>query len=626
MKFIPLICLATALASSPLTAISAENQKLTGTIVGTNAFFDNKSPQNLFDGDLSTCFYANRNGSYSRPWVGLDLGSAHIITKIGFAPSSESKSCSRLAIFQGANSSDFIDAMPIAMVPTSGVTPGQMYYIDVNVSRGFRYVRMVGAGGAQMNVAELEFYGTPGEGDDSQFFQISNLPTISFNTPDMAEIRSKDDKHPGSTVYVISDDGKTLLADSEAQMKGRGNASWNFDKKPFQIKFNKKQRILADAPAKAKKWTLINNYGDKTLMRNRLAFDISQSVGMAYTPYCTFVDVIYNGEYQGCYQLCDQIEVNENRVNITEMTPEDISTPEITGGYFLEIDAYADQEKSWFDANHNIPVTIKSPDEDDIVFVQSKYIESHFNKMVNAVYSADFTDPEKGYRQYLDLESFWRYFIVEELAGNTDAYWSTYMTKERESDRFITGPVWDFDLSFNNDNRTYDINSKNDFVFRSGGSSAGNMQNFVSRILDNDTEARKQLSVIWSRLRKCDNFNAEYFNSLVDEYANLLDDSQALNFVRWPILSTTVHQNPTARGSFKAEVNAVKDYISKRFDKLDQLIGIVEVPDESGITSAIVETSIPIEYYTIQGVRVDNPEHGIFIRRQGSSVTKVILK
>ena len=118
---------------------------------------------------------------------------------------------------------------------------------------------------------------------------------------------------------------------------------------------DKKQQILADAPAKAKKWTLINNHGDKTLMRNRVAFDMSRAIGLEYTPYCRFVDVIYNGEYEGCYQLCDQMEVRPGRVDITEMTPDDVAGEALTGGYFLEIDAYADQEISWFNAHHNIP-------------------------------------------------------------------------------------------------------------------------------------------------------------------------------------------------------------------------------------------------------------------------------
>ena len=70
-----------------------------------------------------------------------------------------------------------------------------------------------------------------------------------------------------------------------------------------------------------KKWTLINNYGDKTLMRNKVAYEMSREAGMPFTPYCTFVDVIYNGEYEGAYQLCDQVEVNPGRVETHRDAP-----------------------------------------------------------------------------------------------------------------------------------------------------------------------------------------------------------------------------------------------------------------------------------------------------------------
>ncbi len=613
------------LALTPATVSAADGQKLVGTQLGTQCK-DNLVLANAFDGDLTTCFHGLRTSDeYSRPWAGLDLGTKHVITRIGFAPSSESRSCSRLAIFQGANTEDFIDAIPIAMVPLEGPVPGQMYYIDVNVSRGFRYVRMVGAGGAQMNVAELEFYGNEGEGDDSQFFQITNLPTIAFNTPGMAQIVSKDDKHTGSQVYVISDDGTTLLSDNNATMKGRGNGSWAMEKKPFQIKFDKKKQILADAPAIAKKWTLINNHGDKTLMRNKIAFEMSRNAGMPYTSYCRFVDVVYNGEYEGTYQLCDQMEVNKNRVNITEMEPTDTEGEALTGGYFIEIDAYADQEVSWFRSNRNIPVTIKSPDEDEIVPAQSQYIEHYFNTMLDALFSANFKDEENGYRKYLDLDSFLTYFLLGELTGNTDTFWSTYMTKERGSDKFVTGPVWDQDLAFDNDGRTFPVNDKSNFIYNYG-SKADGMQNFVDRIIRQDPGAKQRLSFLWSTLRKHADFTPEYFNEKIDQWAQELDQSQKLNFTRWPILGQYVHQNPTVRYTYEAEVNAVKNYITKRFPKLDTLIGLVDVPDDSAVESVETDTDAPAEYYNLQGVRVPNPSAGLYIERRGNTARKVILK
>ena len=227
------------------------------------------------------------------------------------------------------------------------------------------------------------------------------------------EIPNDKENQVVSQLTIISDDGTNLLSEPGATRE-RGNASRDFPKKPYRIKFDKKQNVL-DAPAKAKKWTLINNYGDKTLMRNLLAFELSRRMGLSYTPYGTAVDVLLNGEYKGCYQLCDQVEIDKNRVAITEMTPEDNQGSALTGGYLIEVDAYANQEKSWFNSNKGNPVTIKSPDEDEITANQKQYIRNFFNQM------------ENNWAAYLDLNSFLRHFLVGELSGNTDTYWSVFM-------------------------------------------------------------------------------------------------------------------------------------------------------------------------------------------------------
>ena len=129
---------------------------------------------------------------------------------------------------------------------------------------------------------------------------------------------------------------------------------------------------------------------------------------MPFTPFCTPVNVLLNGEYKGCYQLSDQIEVDKNRVNIKEMEPTDNSGEALTGGYFIEVDGYADTEISYFYSQRGTPVTIKSPDEEEITPEQKNYIASHFSLMEN--------NPAK----YLDYNTFIRHFIVGELSGNTE--------------------------------------------------------------------------------------------------------------------------------------------------------------------------------------------------------------
>lgn len=566
----------------------AGDVKLSGTIIGTelsgdavgNATTTENTKEMAFDGDFNTYFKAYIAGDewdYNRTWVGLDLGEPHVITRIGFASRKMRSYKLQLAVVEGANEPDFSDAMPIYMIRDDKTPSGHMTYADINVSRGFRYVRFMSGPSAACNFAEIEFYGHPGEGDDSQLFQLTNLPLVVVNTDGMRMMQSKDDK-VNSTVHIISDGGTSLLSKKDTECKGRGNASWNFPKKPMRLKFPKKQTVLPDAPAKCKKWTLINNYGDKSLMRNKIAFHMSRGIGLSYTPYCQFVDLIFNGEYQGCYQLCDQVEVNPGRVEITEMTPDDIEGEALTGGYFIEIDAYANQEASWFESLRGIPVTIKSPDDDEITPEQSAYIKDYFNKFETAVLTYGFTSETTGYRKYLNLDSFLQYFIVGELDGNTDYFWSIYMSKERGEEKFVVGPVWDVDLGFDNDYRTYPIANKTDFIYRSGGSVASSaVKRLVDRILVSDTKARERLKYLWSDARVNRHYNPTYYCKLVDRYAEQLAQSQELNFKRWNILGEHVHMNPAVSGSYEGEVQRVKDYLNERFAQLDRIIGTVEV-------------------------------------------------
>lgn len=558
-----------------LTHNAFADSKLSGTPIGTPtgwSYESNKTQSNmfnnLFDGNLTT-YFASKDASYT--WAGLDLGSQFVITKVGWAPRAATNGPQRmvLGVFQGANSPDFLDAVPLFMILDKPQT-GAISYGSVDCSRGFRYVRYVSPSGAQCNVAELEFYGHAGAGNDSKLFQPSNLPTVLINTVNSQE---PVDKETDITSNFIILNNNTVDTDKPGTVRERGNGSRTFPKKPWRIKFDKKQNIL-DAPAKAKKWTLINNYGDKTLMRNLLAFDIAKRLKMKYVPYARPVDVFLNGEYKGTYQLCDQIEINPNRLDITEMEATDISGENLTGGYLYELDAYAyeEPEGEWFYSSRSIPVTIKSPDAGGTT-EQYNYLKNYFNNFETRLFASNFMDPVNGYRAVFDNDSFLRHFIVGELSANTDTYWSVYQYKERNDPKIYTGPVWDFDLAFENDSRTYPVNNINGYLYNSNRASAANgVRNFVNRIIVSDTGSAAEISKIWSLARNDNGLNAENLCALADSLAIELSESQKLNFLRWPILNQLVHMNPRILGSFEAEVEGVKTFLKARFPKLDQLM------------------------------------------------------
>ena len=535
--------------------------KLTGTIIGTqySVDYDNgnamsttvNTKNNVFDGNFDT-FFASYDRS--RTWVGLDLGEKHVITKVGYSPRKTQGGRVELAVIEGANEPDFSDALPIYMIK-SAASEGVMHYGQVDCSRGFRYVRYVSPYDVRCNLAELEFHGYPSEGDDSKLYQLTNLPTVVVNIAGGEEVIEKT-KDLISNVYIISENGTNLLATSGTEIRGRGNASWNFEKKPYRLKFDKKQSPLG-APASAKKWTLISNHGDKTLMRNILAFEVSRRVGQPYTPFCHPVDLIINGEYRGCYQLCDQVEADDDRVPVED-------------GYLIEIDAYAWDEEVMFASATGIPVTIKHPDEDDITDQQKRFINDYFNKFEAAALASNFTDPNNGYRKYLDLDSFLRNFIIGEFCANTDAFWSVYMYKDAADGKLHTGPTWDNDLSFDNDYRTHPIVTYDYLCAVNGSFAGGQLKDIVLRIVKQDPQAKARLVELWDAA--LNEGNLKGLGSYMEETADLLDESQQLNFKRWKILDQWVHMNYQALGSYEAELGTVRNHINTRLNTLDQLV------------------------------------------------------
>ena len=296
------------------------------------------------------------------------------------------------------------------------------------------------------------------------------------------------------------------------------------------------------------------------------------------------------------------------------MAPEDNSGSALTGGYLVEIDAYAQDEISWFVSEQGNPVTIKSPSDDEITSEQTTYITQQFNTM------------ERNWRQYLYLPTFLRHFLVGELSGNTDTYWSTYMYKHRDDPLFYTGPVWDFDIAFDNDYRTYPINSNGDYIYRTTGSCAGNMRYFVNRII-NDEAVQKQLLAVWDSVRQ-----AGLTESMIDEYitqmATKLDQSQQLNFMRWPILNNFVHLNPMVWGSYEAEVDNVRRFMRERIEWMDNKLGYEYVP--SAISTITSSTDNSQQVYSLQGVSygssLETLPAGVYIVKQGQTIKKIRKK
>ena len=563
-------------------AISSNNNN-DGYLYNNGTDHNGNRAANCFDGNLTTYFASaidesNANGGSrgSRGskggWVGLDLGSKHVITSVKYAPRPGQERRVECGVIQGANRPDFMDAVAIGIIP--GAAPAnQLSTLTINSTRGFRYVRYYGPLHSRANIAELEFWGTAGNGNDTHIGQLTNLPTVNIQTVNEARVANKTN-YVNATITIVN--GSYIKTDN-LEIRGRGNASWGFKKQPYRIRFAT-TTYLFDNPARARNWTLISNEGDKTLMRNLIAFDITKRLDMPYTPAGRLVDVVINGDYRGCYQLCDHIDIRKGRVDIDEMTSTDVDETAITGGYMLEISDYLRNEPNWqnlgFETNRRMPVEIKSPDYGDgRTQAQTNYIRDHINAWETAVMN------NGNYQQYTDIESFCQHFIVGEFSGNTDTYWQTKIYKKRNDDKIYFGPVWDFDLAFENDQRTHPIMRKtrnernNQWLFQwewwnnSGSSASEGVRSFVNKLIGY-SDVNDKLSEIWAHSRDHHKITEDTLMQVIDNYVAEISVSQDLNFKRWDNLTRYEHMM-WERGDYANNINILKEYMRERLAWLD---------------------------------------------------------
>lgn len=299
----------------------------------------------------------------------------------------------------------------------------------------------------------------------------------------------------GIDVLLVDREGRALTEGIAEGLRVRGNTSADWVKKPYQMAMSSATDFLGMGGAV--KWNLLSNWSDKTLLRNKVTYDMATRAGMAYSPESGFVDLYLNGEYQGCYQISEKVEIGPERVAVRnledftlyEPTPEErdlagrallakedpqqagieqtanglayrgyetqVGTDDITGGYLLEIERPSRiyESASFFITSHGQPVTVKRPKYADKAQVQ--YIAGCWQTFEDALYAEDGVNPGTGlhYTDYIDAESFVRKYLVEEIVRNYDASSTSqyfYKDTDRVDGRFYAGPVWDYDMSLGN--------------------------------------------------------------------------------------------------------------------------------------------------------------------------------
>ncbi len=406
------------------------------------------------------------------------------------------------------------------------------------------------------------------------------LPVLDLNTDGSAPIVSKEDYIKGS--FVLSGTGLTP-ASGTLEVRGRGNSTWAWPKKPYRLKLTTSTSLLG-MPA-SKHWVLLANYADKTLMRNDIAFMFSNSVGLEYTVRNQYVELNLNGVYQGVYQLAEHIRVDKNRVNIPELKVGDTGADKVSGGYLLEVDFRHSKQwcvgNTWesfcvngentllktdycIESSHGMqPFCVDTPETlvDDAWSAQRDYITKYIKDTEAALFGSNFKDPDTGYAAYLDVDSVINYFLVNELLRNVDgAVSSFYMYKKRDGKLFF-GPVWDFDLSMGN--AGYD-NANNPVGWHIHD------KPWFDRLFQ-DPAFTAKVKARWQTL-KADG-KLQQILDYAQARAVWLDKQQQKNFMTWSITDFEGWIMHMALGTYSAEFNQMVLWQTQRIQWMDTQFG-----------------------------------------------------
>ena len=372
------------------------------------------------------------------------------------------------------------------------------------------------------------------------------LPKVYINTPDAAPITSKVDWVKNGTIRIIDSWGKEALF-ATSDFRGRGNTTWyNMPKKPYAVKLSSRAKVLG-MPAH-KRWVLLANWMDRTLMRNAVAFEISRCC-MSYTPRGKFVELYMNDVHVGNYYLCEHIKIDKNRVNIDEIE-EDTPLQDVTGGYILEFDKFAYSEPVHFYTSiNNYVVAIKEPDEDVIIDEQHPaytYIKEYVDNLEVAFESGDYA----AVCNLIDIESFIDSWLVFNLTGNQEpSHPKSFYMHKRRNGKLYAGPVWDFDWG----------------TFVPGVKSTILQEAFYYRYLFRNAEFKSEVKKRWAQLKP----SFEEIPSFIEETAAHIAESNAINSVMWPITQAV---NGDEELSFEDAVTRMREAYIERLNILDNVI------------------------------------------------------
>ena len=384
--------------------------------------------------------------------------------------------------------------------------------------------------------------------DDSVYTVVimqSNLTSvhITLEGTTLDEIHlDKDTKHKGNSIYIMDPNGTyDLTVEGSLEIKGRGNSTWReYEKKAYQIKFDSKTSVMG--MGKAKKWVLLANASDDSMIRTQLVYNMASKLGMDFVPQLKYIDLWIDGDYRGTFLIGEKVEPGSSRLNLTNDA----------GALFEHDEAFYIEEDYWFYSTmlqkHFVMKEIV--EEDDAIIADAM---ADFEEAVDQLASYLYSTPSyqvtlEELSTMIDVDSFVKYYLINEYVQNCESFaTSFYWYKDGPDDVIHLGPIWDFDTCMGNDGTAY--------------TSSYGHNHILFRYLLAIPEFYERTLELWDVYKSEFAAMTENADSIQAEIAA----SAEMNYLRWDVLG-----EPNPKGgsdfypSFNEAVAAVKNWLNGR--------------------------------------------------------------
>lgn len=364
----------------------------------------------------------------------------------------------------------------------------------------------------------------------------TGLRTMYITTPSGGGIYSKDTWTENCTVKLVDDAGKVYYDNSSVSVKGRGNSTWGYPKKPYALKLPAKADLIGTGADK--RWVLLANWMDRTLLRNEIAFELGRRSSLEWTPSGEFIELYLNGQHLGNYWLGEKIKNGNSRVQ---------------SDFLIEMDTYYDAQWKFYTSNgfrpnsnaYGLPIGVKEPDDDEMTDALLSQLKALFDNVENALYNKT-----EDYRAVMNVQSFIDWYLIHEVTYNGEPNHPKSCYFYFRNGIMYAGPLWDFDW----------------FTFQRNTSGLFLPNSIYFKQLMTYPSFKSALKARWAELKTQWATIPDYIQKKADE----IRKSEAINWSMWPCTSSGVNQDE--RLTFDQAVSRMKTAFTSRITAMDTAI------------------------------------------------------